>query len=342
MHNMLVVAAAIVLVGPFGMAFAADYPSAEITNNLIRAKIYLPHMQSGFYQGTRFDWSGVIYSLQANGHDYYGPWFTKTDPSVHDFVYRDADIVAGPCSAITGPVDEFGPLGYDEAKPGGTFVKIGIGALRKASDEKYNNYHLYEIADGGQWTFGKHSDALELSQQLNDPGSGYGYVYQKSIQLTKGKTEMVLTHSLKNTGKRAIQTTVYNHNFLVLDHQAPGPGVTISVPFDISTSRPPKSELAEIRGRQIVYLKTLEDRDTVATPVEGFNNTPEDNQVRIENSRLGAGISFRTNRPLLREALWSIRSVLAMEPFLSISIEPGAEFTWQTVYEYYTVPKTGK
>ncbi len=339
MRRMLVFAAAILWAARIGMAMSSEYPSAEITNGVIRAKIYLPQAQQGFYRGTRFDWSGVIYSLQANGHDYYGPWFNKTDPSVHDFVYRDTDIVAGPCSAITGPVDEFGPVGYDEAKAGGNFVKIGIGALRKAIDGEYDNYHLYEIADGGKWVVRKHRDELQLTQSLDDAGSGYAYVYQKNVRLTKAKAEMVLTHSLKNLGKRPIQTTVYNHNFLVLDQKPPGPGVTISVPFAISTPRPPKSELAEVRGRQIVYLKTLDGRDTAAAPLEGFTDSPNDNQIRIENSRLGAGLSWQTDRPLLRLALWSIRSVVAMEPFLSITVEPGAEFTWKTVYQYFTLSK---
>ncbi|MBV9574135.1 MAG: hypothetical protein JOY93_08780, partial [Acidobacteriales bacterium] len=214
------------------------------------------------------------------------------------------------------------------------------GALRKAGDDKYDNYHLYEIAEGGRWTVRKGRDELELTQHLPDAGSGYAYIYQKNVRLTEGKTEMVLTHSLKNVGKRAIQTSVYNHNFLVLDHQGPGPGVTISVPFAIQTSQPFRSELAEVRGRQIVYLKTLEGRDTVAMGLEGFNHDPKDNQIRIENSRLGAGLSWGTDRPLWRESLWSIRTVIAMEPFVSLSIEPGAQFTWKIVYEYYTVPKT--
>jgi hypothetical protein len=338
MHGTLVVAAALVFTVPLGVA-AVDSPSAEITNGLVRAQIYLPEAQRGFYRGTRFDWSGVIYSLQAKGHDYYGPWFDKTDPSVHDFVYREAQIVAGPCSAITGPVDEFGPLGYDEAKAGGTFVKIGVGALRKTDDSKYDNYHLYEIAEGGRWTIRKHRDELDLTQSLPDTGSGYAYVYQKNLRLTQGKTEMILAHRLKNVGKRAIRTTVYNHNFLVLDHQPPGPGVAISVPFVIRTPQPLPSERAEVRGHQIVYLRILEGHDTVATPLEGFQNSPNDNQIRIENTHLGAGLRWETDCPLWRESLWSIRTVIAMEPFVSLAIEPGAQFTWTTVYEYYTVPK---
>jgi len=336
MKTTIAVVAAVALAAFAGRA-ATDHPTAEISNGLIVAKIYLPEAERGFYQGTRFDWSGVVYSLKANGHDYYGPWFTKFDPTVHDFVYRDADIVAGPCSAVTGPVDEFAPVGYDDAKTGGTFVKIGVGALRKSSDQKYDNYHLYEIADGGKWKVQKSREKLQLTQELNDANSGYAYVYAKTLRLTPRKTEMILTHSLKNTGKRAIQTNVYNHNFLVLDSAAPAPGVSITVPFAIQSTHPPKPELAEIRDHEIRYIKTLSGEDVVATPLQGFGGTADDNQVRIDNAALGAGISLKSDRPLLREALWSIRSVLAVEPFISISVEPGAEFTWTTVYEYYTL-----
>jgi hypothetical protein len=339
MTKMLAVIAAIGAWFSLGLSGSADYPSTEVANESIKAKIYLPDRQKGFYRGTRFDWSGVLYSLQANGHSYYGPWFNKTDPSVHDFVYRGTDIVAGPCSAITGPVDEFGPVGYDEAKPGDTFIKIGVGALRRTSNEKYDNYHLYEIADGGRWTFTKQPDGLDFVQRLDDAGSGYAYVYQKTVRLTSGKSEMVLGHQLKNLGKRAIRTDVYNHNFLVLDRKGPGPGMVISVPFMIRTPDSPQKDLAEIRDRQIVYLKTLKDRDVFAMSLEGFGKSSNDHMIRIENSNLGAGMTLQSDRPLLRESLWSIRTVVAMEPFISIAIEPGAEFSWTTVYEYYSLPR---
>src|SRR5882724_6074115 len=86
---------------------AADPPEAAISNGEIKAKLYLPNANDGYYRGTRFDWSGVIYSLQYKGHDYYGPWYQKRRADVHDFVYEGGDIVAGPCSAVTGPVEEY-------------------------------------------------------------------------------------------------------------------------------------------------------------------------------------------------------------------------------------------
>ena len=72
---------------------APQFPQAELSNSTIRATLYLPDAQQGYYRGTRFDWSGAITSLKWNGHEYFGPWFDRHDPKIHD--------------AITGPVEEF-------------------------------------------------------------------------------------------------------------------------------------------------------------------------------------------------------------------------------------------
>ena len=193
---------------------AASPPVAEISNGKIRATVYLPDPVNGFYQGTRFDWSGVVRSLEANGHTYYGPWFTKRSETVRDFIYDGEDIVAGPCSSTMGPADEFRPLGYDAAKPGGTFVKIGVGTLKRTDEKAYDAYRLYPIADHGKWSVKRESDSIEFLQIVRDGSSGYGYEYRKTLRLVKGKSEMELAHSLKNIGKNAIETQVYNHNFL--------------------------------------------------------------------------------------------------------------------------------
>src|SRR4051812_6256647 len=109
---------------------AADFPQVEITNGQITAKIYLPDAKNGYYRSTRFDWSGAVYSLRYKGHDFYGTWYDRIDPSVINWVHQGPEIVSGPCSALAGPVNEFqNPLGFEEAKPGGTFIKIGVGVL---------------------------------------------------------------------------------------------------------------------------------------------------------------------------------------------------------------------
>ena len=257
---------------------AADIPQAEITNGELRVKLYLPDARRGYYRGTRFDWSGVIAALEYKGHNYYGPWYSRIDPRVHDFQYEGAEIVASTCSGITGPVEEFqtnhSALGFDEAKVGGTFIKIGVGVLRKDSEE-YDSVKQYEIVDPGKWKVKTHRDSVEFTHELTDPATGYGYIYRKTVRLVAGKPEMVLEHHLKNTGRRAIHTSVYNHNFLVLDQQAPGPDFSLTVPFQIHSPEPPNKDLAEIRGNQIVYLKTLANQDVVFAPLIGLRRQPQ-------------------------------------------------------------------
>src|SRR5580704_5974366 len=111
------------------MPVALNAPSATITNGMVTAKIFLIDPGKGFYRGTRFDNAGMVASLTYRGQEFYGPWFDLSSHlQVRDFVYTPDDIVAGPTSAASGPVEEFTPIGYDDAAPGGRFLKIGVGS----------------------------------------------------------------------------------------------------------------------------------------------------------------------------------------------------------------------
>jgi len=330
-----------------GLLPAADFPKAEISNGQIRVKLYLPDAKHGFYRSTRFDWSGVVYTLEYKGHNYYGPWFQKIAPNVQDVDHEGQDIVSTTYTdAVVGPAEEYQTngtaLGFDEAKPGGTFIKIGVGTLRKPDEAGYDHFKPYEIVDAGKWTVTKNRDSITFVQDLADPSSQYGYIYQKTMRLTKGKPEMVLEHSLKNTGSRPIQTSMYNHNFLVLDNQPPGPDFMIAFAFQLEAVRPPNKSFGELRGNQIVYLKTLEGQDRMSTAVRGFSDSPKDYDIRVENRKVGAGVRITGDHPLTNVAYWSIRTVLAIEPYISMTIDPGNEFTWKITYDYYTLPASTK
>jgi hypothetical protein len=315
-------------------------PESVISNGQISVKLYLPDADRGFYRSTRFDWSGVIASLEFQGHQYYGPWFTGTDPAVRDFIYKGTDIIASAQSAVVGPAEEFSrPQGYNTAKPGETFVKIGVGVLRKPDDTNYSGYANYAIVDSGKWSVTKQADAVETVQTLADPASGYGYEYRKTVRVSAGRPELVIEHSLRNTGKLPLQTNQYNHNFLVLDGAVTGPEFTITLPFQIQSSRPPEPEDAEIRGNQIVYRKTLAGREQVAFGIQGFGKEPKDYDVKVENTKTGAGFRVTSDRPLASLSLWSIRSVICMEPFVDVSTEPGATTTWKFTYTYFVKGK---
>jgi hypothetical protein len=313
----------------------------QISNGIVQATIHPPDPVSGFYRGTRFDWSGVIGSLKYAGHNYYGPWFTKTNPTVKDYIYQGADIVAGPCSAVTGPAEEFSTndegLGFSDAAPGGTFLKIGVGVLRKPDNKKYNMFRLYDVVDHGKWSVQAKPDSVEFSQQVTDPSSGYGYLYQKTVRLVAGEPQMVIEHRLKNIGKWPIMSSVYDHNFLVLDNQGIGPDFTITLPFEIHPVKPVNAALGTVNGKTITYLKKLQGRDQFDVNIEAFGKNSKDYEITIENRHVGAGMKITGDQPLESEELWSIRSILAMEPYVHMSIEPGKDFTWKYTYDYYTI-----
>ncbi len=314
-------------------------PETEISSDLVRARVLLPDAKTGFYRGTRFDWSGVIRDLVYEGHNFFPQWFQRMDPKVVDFVYEGNDIVAGPCTAITGPCEEFSTrgkgLGFDEAQPGGTFLKIGVGVLRKPDDRDYSMFRVYELVNGGTWVVEPARDAVSFRQQVSDESSGYGYDYRKRVALEKGKPRLILEHALRNTGKRSIQSSVYNHNFMFLDQQPPGPDFRLTLPFPLALAPKIDPTGAEIHGNTLSFPKPLAGEDRVYLEFRGFGNTAADHDIRIENRSRAAGVRITTDRPLTRLALWSIRAPLCIEPFIEFEIAPGAEFRWQTAYEFY-------
>ena len=317
---------------------AADFPQAGISNGLITASVYLPDAENGFYRSTRFDWSGAICRLRYEGHEFYGPWIDRTDSNIINWVFQGEEIVSGLCSANAGPVDEFvTPLGWDEAESGGAFIKIGVGILRKDGNA-YNQYKHYDVLDSGTWSIHKETDSIEFTQELKDPSSGYAYLYRKTVRLVDGKPVLEIGHSLKNTGTLAIHSMVYNHNFVVLDEQEIGPDFSVRMPFRIRQGNGDNRGPAEIDGNRIIFPRPLAGEDEIVLFIDGFGDTPEDSEIIIENKKVGAGMRIAVDRPLIQELLWSIRSVLTIEPFVAIDIEPGGEFTWKNTIEYYTMP----
>ena len=295
-------------------------PQAEISNDLITAKLYLPDATQGYYRGSRFDWSGVIPELKFDGHDYFGQWFTRYDPIIHD--------------AICGPVEEFSAINYEQASVGSEFIRIGIGGLRKSTDSRFDRFGYYELSNPGKWTVKKTKDCVVFIHQLKDV-AGYSYIYEKKVRLTKGKPQMVLEHKLKNTGKKEIKTDAYNHNFFTIDHQTTGPNSVIKFTFPIQVTG--ENPLAKINGRQIEFLRELSPRETVFWgDVQGHTNSVKDYDFCIENTKTGAGVRITCDQPVSKIIFWSSVKTQCPEPYIDINIQPGKTFTWTIIYDFYT------
>jgi hypothetical protein len=332
----------------FSLSAAAENPTGTIANGQVKATLYLPDAQKGFYRGTRFDWSGLVSSFEYEGHNYIGTWYQSTDPQVLDFEFRGDQIVTGPCTTMVGVPEEFNtapskiPLGWGEAKVGGNFVKVGVGVLRKPDDKPYDHFRLYPIVDGGKWTVKRKADSIEFTQTVKDPESGYGYVYTKRVSLTAGKAQLVINHTLRNTGNKPIQGQVYNHNFMRWDNETPNPDYSISFAFAPKVKDSQNNPPLSISGKTAVFTRALADRDAMRVTPEGFGTAASDYDFHIENKKLGIGLRATADQPIAQLAIWGIRSVFAVEPFISYNIQPGAEFSWKLVYDAYTLPAAGR
>ncbi len=301
---------------------AQEVPQASITNGLVTAKLYLPDVNNGYYRGTRFDWGGVMPELTYKNHSFFGKWFEQYSPTLHD--------------AIMGPVEDFSPVGYETAEPGGRFVKIGIGVLTRPDTGKYFFAKTYPVVDYGKWQVTKKPDQVTFTHILRDPACSYDYV--KTVRLVKGKSDLVLTHRFKNTGKETVETNVYDHNFFVFDTLSVAPGYEISFPFPIDTDTAKSSPNGQIRGNSILITKAFTKSDHVYyRSIEGFGPTAKDYDIRIENHTTGAGVRITCDRPLSKVVFWSAIKTVCPEPYITLKARPGEEFTWTITYHFYTL-----
>ena len=162
----------VALAAVFPKVCEAQPPQEQIQNKQLRVKLYLPSAKDGFYKGTRFDWSGVIADLEFSGHHLYRPWFASIDPDSRDVTFKEGAILSGINSAMTGPVEEFQtPIGYESAKPGESFLKVGVGLLRKVDDKPYSFTTHFDLVDGGKWTVSKTAKSITFVQVLGDANS---------------------------------------------------------------------------------------------------------------------------------------------------------------------------
>lgn len=313
--------AVLLAVGATGRA--EDFPKHVLKSKELTVTVYLPDAKAGFYRGTRFDWAGVC-SVEFAGHKIFGPWKAKHDPKNND------DIV--------GPVEEFGsmtpPPGYEDAKAGETFVKIGVGELTKPKEDKYRFFNNYTVVQTGEWAVEKSDTKITFTQTFAAK-SGYGYKYRKALAVDGGK--LLLMHTLENTGTKAIKTDVYNHNFFNVDGDGVGKNYEVEFPF-VPTAPVPKdrfAELVKIDGKKLTFTGAL-DKGQVYAELFGYSAKVDnkDAQVTMRHKPSGVSVTATADQPLHFLRVWGIKETICPEPFLLFDIAPGKTARWTWKYEF--------
>jgi hypothetical protein len=302
----------------------ANCPRTDLFAGPLRVHFYLPNAATGYYRSTRFDWSGIISGLEYKGHTFFGKWNSRYDPTLHD--------------AIMGPVESFSPVGYDQAQPGDPFLQLGVGILTRPDTSRYTPFRYYPIQNPGNWNVSKVPGAIAFRQDLN--AGGYTYIYIKTITLEPDKPRLTITHTLKNTGAKPIESDVYDHNFFVFDTLDTGPGRVLKLPWT-PTATPSDQHvfdsLAAVNGDSIVILQPFSPRRSFYTLLTGYSDKAADYDLRLEERRSGTGVRIRSDHPLIKLAYWASVKTACPEPFIHIKAAPGETITWTLTYDFYSL-----
>lgn len=327
MRHLLAACAALAAVLP---AAAQDFPKAELKTDGLKLTVYLPDAEKGFYRGTRFDWSGVLGNAEYAGHKLFAFWKDKHDPAN----FEDA----------LGPVEEFGtdaPLGYTEAKPGETFVKIGVGELVKPKEDKYRFFFNYKIAKPGTWDVKVDGDDRVTFTQNLRAANGYGYRYVKAVSVHPGP-ELRIAHEFKNTGEKPIASDVYNHNFLNIDADPIGPNYKFRFHYPVAADGPKERfpELVELTGEELAFRKVI-DRGSVFSELKGYAaDTPAGFTVRHAPSKVKLTVSSLPGTAgaakLSKYNFWAVKATACPEPFHRLDVKPGEAVSWGWSYKFET------
>lgn len=300
-------------------SIGAEPPTARLTNGVLTAAVYLPDAENGYYRGSRFDWSGMISSVESDGHRFFGEWKPAPQPLATD--------------NVVGTAGEFGmesPLGYDEAAPGEFFYKIGVGKLLRPDAEPYAFHRPYAVTPL-PWKITRGDRWIKFTQRLPEE-NGWGYVYSKGITLHPRKPEFTIRHTLKNSGSKEILTDYYCHNFVVFDSRPLDPGTQVHLDFELWDSSPIR-EIAIIEGKTIRLASPLPEGKSLFRRFEiippGGGKT-----IVFENPETGTALRINSDTTPDKVVFYGIGKSVCIEPFIGIRLAPGEKLTWKDRYSF--------
>jgi hypothetical protein len=168
------------------------------------------------------------------------------------------------------------PPGYSETSPGSTFVKIGVGELRKpikhefsksgpGGEYLYQFYFPYEIARLFPWKVTQGSGWILFAQESPEV-NGFRYRFIRRISLTLEPPGFLMDLTLQNLGTKIIRQTYYDHNFVNVDHESIV-NWSMEYPFMIQAIRSEgESNLFRIWDRILLRSNQMPDFYVIKTP----------------------------------------------------------------------------
>ena len=280
-------------------------------------QIYLPGLEKSYYRGTRFDRAGVFGRITFQGKTFSEPWLDACDPLRHD--------------NVRGPAEEFSAIGFDEAAPGGTFLKIGVGRLIRPDDAPYDHFRLYEVADEGV-----------REQQVNRHTAAFRHIldgcydYVKTIRIS-GAGQLQILHELHNTGPQRLKGDVYNHNFFTLGKNYTGPGRSVIFPYAINGWwRDEYDCILPGPGCSIDITRRIKPGESIFRgDIQSVFDERSPYEILVRGARPGGqAVRITSPTPFDRANFWANHRIACIEPFVDFDLAPGETFRQQIDYTF--------
>jgi hypothetical protein len=287
-----------------------------LKNKNIEIEIDLPEENYNF---SRFDWTGKIISVRFQE-------IQLASAEITDCMY--------PNYYGKGFYNEFGidtALGFEAAKIGGWFHKIGIGLLKKET-AKYHCNTKYEIKPA-EFQITANSNSL-LINCISADVNGYSYVLKKEILLREDG--FVVNYYLENTGEKEIITDEYVHNFTSVDSDPIGTNYSLYFPFQLKPAL--FLETVDPERKVTIGAQQIKFKGTPQQPFF-FSNLSGDEYFssawKLTHSKSQIGIRETGNFPTNKVNLWGNKHVISPELFKNILLKPGQIDTWSRTYHLF-------
>jgi len=367
-----------------------SYPNVTLHSPVLSARVFMPRMGGGgrdrdadnenvYYAGSRFEHGSMIGDVLFGDREVYGRGLWRSNP--HDPTWPESGVGLasefgcgddGATCVGKGDITN-GVLGYDEAKPGQPFLKIGVGALVKGScpecvgDENgvYRFNSPYKFHRLPVWYVLPSPGPNEVTFVSEERVGNYGYRIQKTARLDGNI--MTVRSILTNLGEERFTTPWYSHHFFTGDDEPVGPGYVLDLglsEYALSTSTPRfrqpglgtwSADVNEYFNVTMASDKSISVSVKKVLP-DGVKLKAEfldDNIVTLTDGsftlRAPSGISVYEKIPELQTQsrnpfiyaynVYAERGTLSPEPTLLLYLEPGETTTWTQHLKFSSDPE---
>ena len=226
---------------------------------------------------------------------------------------------------------------------GGKFPKPGVGILtQKADGGAYDIFNLYEVQRfHKEWSIEK--DRAHF-HEVDSECMGIAMEIDRDVVLSGNR--IIITTTIRNTGKETIDMTEYQHNFFAIDDIPIGNGYRLEIPFDqqlerlknqFTTLEPTKEPIpapVAIESGTVIWQDSMENKTFhKVTEKDGIPQLPE-YSWRISCDQSTASVRETCGFEPEIIVMWGIEHCICPEIHKRIVIEPNRSQTFTRTWTF--------